>query len=938
MAAPASEFGRNHHLLLVDGSGYIFRAFFMAERSLRPEQRYRSDGTPVGALHFFCSMLFKDVLESDRDPTHSAVVFDHSSKTFRNAIYPEYKANRQAPPEDIIPQFASTRAATRAFNLPCIEAEGFEADDIIATLADQANRRGGRVTIISSDKDLMQLVGGGVVMYDSMKRKEIGREEVRAKFGVDPDRVVDVQALIGDSSDNIPGAPGIGAKTAPQLIEAFGDLESLLANADQIPQQKRRAILTEHADLIRMCRELVHLRRDVPLSAGLDDLSITVPDPETVFAFLREQEFRSLVRRAARFLKVDAPPLPEIRQVPTRTPSSATVPIDHGAYECVCDDDALTRWIETIHEHGFVAIDTETTGLDDMQDSLVGLSLCCRPGQACYIPLAHTAADSLFDDANRPVDGQLPMAHALERLTPMLTDPAILKIGQNIKFDLKILLQHGIAMAPVDDTMLLSYALHSGLHNLSMDILSEKYLGHKPIPISDLIGKGRKTIPFQRVPIADATRYAAEDAEITLRLWQTLKPQLPAVHVTTPYETLDRPLIPVLVGMERHGIVVDADHLQRLSRAFADNIAQLEVTIYQLAGKTFNIGSPLQLGRILFEDLQLPGGGERTQRGYKTDARILEDLAADYELPALVLEWRHQSKLRSTYTEALPMHINPETGRVHTSYRIAGANTGRLASTDPNLQNIPVRTDEGRSIREAFIAEDGYKLVSLDYSQIELRVLAHTANIEALKAAFDAGQDIHAMTASQVFDVPLADVDSSIRRQAKAINFGVIYGISAFGLARNLGIPRPQAKDFITRYFERFPGIRGYMDDIVRSARDKGYVTTLFGRRIHTPAINASGPQGQFARRAAINAPIQGSAADIIRRAMIRLAPAIATLPVRMLLQVHDELVFEVREDVVADFIPLARSVMEKADRPAMAIVPKLVVDDGVADNWAKAH
>jgi len=943
VATPGPEFGINHHLLLIDGSGFIFRAFFMAERSLRPEQRYRSDGTPVGALHFFCNMLFKDVLDSDRDPTHSAVVFDHSSKTFRNEIYPDYKAHRQAPPEDIIPQFASTRAATRAFNLPCLETEGFEADDIIATLADQANRAGGKVTIISSDKDLMQLVGGGVVMYDSMKRKEIGREEVHAKFGVYPDRVVDVQALTGDSSDNVPGAPGIGAKTAPQLIEEFGDLENLLANASQIPQEKRRAILTDHADQIRMCRELVLLRRDVPLSVGLDDLSIAEPDPDKVFPFLLEQEFRSLVRRAARFMKVDPPPLPENRLRPTGGPvnavATAVEPIDHEAYECVCDDEALTRWIKTIHDCGFVAIDTETTGLNEMRDTLVGLSLCCTPGKACYIPMAHTAPDSLFDEANRPVDGQLAMAHVLERLTPMLTDPAILKIGQNIKFDLKIFLQHGITVDPVDDTMLLSYALHSGLHNLSMSILSEKYLDHKPIPIEELIGKGRKAIPFQQATIADATRYAAEDAEITLRLWQALKPQLPVAHVTTPYETLDRPLVPVLVGMERNGIKVNANHLRWLSREFAGNLAQLEAEIYKIAGKTFNIGSPLQLGRVLFDDLQLPGGGERNQRGYKTDARVLDDLAAaGYELPTLVLEWRHQSKLRSTYTEALPMHINPDTGRVHTSYRIAGANTGRLASTEPNLQNIPVRTAEGRSIREAFIAEDGHKLVSLDYSQIELRVLAHTANIKALKEAFNTGQDIHAMTASQVFDIPLADVDSSIRRQAKAINFGVIYGISAFGLARNLGITRHEAQDFINRYFQRFPGIRGYMDGIVRSAKENGYVTTLFGRKIHTPTINSGGPRGQFARRAAINAPIQGSAADIIRRAMIRLAPAITPLPVKMLLQVHDELVFEVREDVIEEFIALARSVMEKADRPVLAIAPQLVVDAGVAANWAEAH
>ncbi|MCY4261429.1 MAG: DNA polymerase I, partial [Rhodobacteraceae bacterium] len=778
---------------------------------------------------------------------------------------------------------------------------------------------------------------------DSMKRKEIGREEVHDKFGVYPERVVDVQALTGDSSDNIPGAPGIGAKTAPQLIEEFGDLESLLANADQIPQEKRRAVLTEHADQIRMCKELVQLRRDAPLSVCLDELAIRDPDPNTVFAFLLEQEFRTIVRRAARLMKVDPPQMPEIRRDMIAPSGSGTMadimPIDPAGYECVIDDAALDRWLATINDCGFVAIDTETTGLNEMEDRLVGISLCCAPGQACYIPLQHKERDSLFGAANRPIDGQLGLDHALERLTPMLTDPAILKIGQNIKFDLKIFKQHGVTVEPVDDTMLLAYALHSGLHNLNMTLLSEKYLNHKPIPIEDLIGKGRKAIPFQNTKIADATRYAAEDADITLRLWQTFKPRLPMERVATVYETLDRPLIPVLVDMERHGIRVDADHLHRLSQRFGSNLAQLESSIFKIAGQSFNIGSPMQLGRVMFEDLNLPGGEERTLRGYKTDARILEDLAAaGYDFPKLVLDWRHLSKLRSTYTEALPAHINEQTDRVHTSYRIAGANTGRLASSEPNLQNIPIRTSEGRSIREACVAEEGYKLVSLDYSQIELRVLAHKADITSLKEAFSAGQDIHAMTASQVFEVPLSDVDPDNRRQAKAINFGVIYGISAYGLARNLGISRHQAQDFITLYFQRFPGIRGYMDQVVRSAKKDGYVTTLFGRKIHTPSINSGGPQGQFARRAAINAPIQGSAADIIRRAMIRLAPAMRALPARMLLQVHDELVFEVRDHFVEEFIALAKPLMESADRPALAIEPHLVVDAGVADNWADAH
>lgn len=934
-------FGRDHHLLLVDGSGYIFRAFYMAERSLRPQQRYRSDGVPVGALHFFCNMLFKDVLESPLEPTHTAVVFDHSAVTFRNDIYPEYKAHRPPAPEDLVPQFASIREATRAFNLPCLELKGFEADDIIATLARQGQAAGGKVTIISSDKDLMQLVGGSVTMFDSMKSVHIDREYVLTRFGVYPELVVDVQALTGDSTDNIPGAPGIGAKTAPVLINEFGSLDALLENAGQIPQKKRRETLIGFADQIRMCRELVRLRDDVPLEWNLGEFALRQPVPETVFSFLLEQEFRTIVRRAARFLKVDPPELPDRKPVAGETGSysPAKAEFDPDSYECVQDDVALDRWLAEIAEHGHVAVDTETTSLDEMQAELVGISLCCRPGAACYIPVGHRAPDSLLVEPSDSRSGQLDRDHVLERLKPMLTDPSILKIGQNIKFDIKIFSRYGIEMNPVDDTMLLSYALHSGLHNLGMSVLSERYLEHKPIPIEELIGKGRKAIPFQQTEIADATRYAAEDADITLRLWQKLKPQLSGNRVTTTYETLDRPLIPVLVRMERDGILVDSDRLHLLSHQFGTGLQRLEEEVYSEAGQTFNIGSPMQLGRVMFDDMKLPSGGERTQRGHKTSARILEDLAADgHRLPGLVLEWRHLSKLRSTYTESLPGYINPATGRVHTSYRIAGANTGRLASTDPNLQNIPIRTAEGKSIREAFVASDGHKLVSLDYSQIELRVLAHTADIHALKEAFRAGQDIHAMTASQVFDVPLEEIGQSVRRRAKAINFGVIYGISAFGLARNLGIPRHEAQEFISRYFARFPGIRGYMDDIVSYAKENGYVRTLFGRRIHTPAIGKGGPQGQFAQRAAINAPIQGSAADIIRRAMIRLPSAIAHLPARMLLQVHDELVFEVQDDAVEEFVTVAGQVMELADRPALAIEPRLVVDAGVADNWAAAH
>ena len=939
-----ADFGKGHHLLLVDGSGYIFRAFYRAERSLAPKYRYRTDGTPVGAVHFFCSMLLKDVLESKKNPTHIAVIFDYSSTTFRTDLYPEYKANRPPPPEDLIPQFASTRAATRAFNLPCIELEGYEADDIIATFARQAREAGGEVTIISSDKDLMQLVGDGVVIYDTMKDKDIGREQVHDRFGVYPELVTDVQALAGDSSDNIPGAPGIGIKTAPLLINEFGDLETLLACADQISQNKRRETLIEFADQIRLSKKLVTLDTQVPLDYNLTDLELREADPDTLFEFLQAQEFRSLVQRVAKVLKVDPPALQPREQTKTGEETviqqdNVKMPFDYDGYECITTEEQLEKWLDTIIELGSVAIDTETTSLDEMVAELVGVSLSCVIGKACYIPLGHTQDSTLLSDTSAPEPKQLDKTFVLEKLKPVLEDASILKIGQNIKYDIKIFRKYKIYVAPVDDTMLLSYVLHSGLHNLNMTVLSVKYLDHTPIPISDLIKKGRNKRLFSQAPIGEATRYAAEDADITLRLWMHFKPQLSRNQVTTAYETLDRPLIPVLVDMERTGIRVDSIRLQQLSKRFTDELFVLEKQIHKEAGQIFNIASPMQLGDILFNKLELPSGSARTARGFKTGATILEDLASSgYKMPRLVLDWRHLAKLKSTYTDALQGYVNSNTGRVHTSYRIAGANTGRLASTDPNLQNIPIRTDEGRKIREAFIPDEGYKLVSLDYSQIELRVLAHTADIEELRAAFREGQDIHAMTASQIFDIPIENMDPMVRRKAKAINFGIIYGISAFGLARDLRIARQEAQFFIDRYFARFPGIQTYMSTTIESAKRDKYVKTLFGRRINTPNIDQSGAKGQFARRAAINAPIQGTAADIIRRAMIRIPDVIAKLPAKMLLSVHDELVFEVREDAIGDFLAVAVPVMEKSDRPALEIKPDLVVDAGYGDNWAVAH
>ncbi|WP_304615506.1 DNA polymerase I [Paracoccus sp. (in: a-proteobacteria)] len=928
-------FGKGCHLHLIDGSAFIFRAY----HALPPLTR-KSDGLPVGAVAGFCNMLWKYVQDGNGSeaPTHAAVIFDHSSKTFRNEIYPAYKANRPEPPEDLRPQFPLTRDATRAFNIACIETEGYEADDIIAAYARHAREAGGRVTIVSSDKDLMQLVGDGVEMLDPIKGKVIGPDEVFEKFGVGPDRVVDVQALAGDSVDNVPGAPGIGIKTAALLIQEFGDLDALLDRAAEIKQPKRRQTLIDHAEQIRISRQLVQLDGDTPLDRPLEDLGVRAPEAERLLAFLSEMEFRTLTARVAERLGAEAPAIQAAP--PSQAPAAPDLPaIDAAAYETVTDMAALEAWIAAIREAGAVAIDTETTSLDEMQADLVGISLAVAPGRACYVPLNHMAGgDDLFGQLAR-VPGQLDPQPVLAALKPVLEDPATLKIGQNLKYDWKILARHGIRMAPVADTMLMSYALNAGTHNHGMDELAERYLGHKCIPIKDLIGSGKSQINFAQVAIDKAAPYAAEDADVTLRLYRTFAPMLPIERVTTVYQTLEAPMIPVLAEMEMAGIRIDTDVLGRMSNAFAQKMAGLEAEIHELAGTPFNIGSPKQLGEILFDRMGLAGGKQGKTGAFSTSADVLEDLAAEgHDLPARVLDWRQISKLKSTYTDALPTYVNPETGRVHTSYSIAGAQTGRLASTDPNLQNIPIRSDEGRRIRQAFVAPSGHRLVALDYSQIELRILAHVADIPALKQAFREGIDIHAMTASQMFGVPVEGMDPMIRRQAKAINFGVIYGISGFGLSRNLRIPRAEAQSFIDTYFERFPEIRAYMDRTVADAKADGSVRTLFGRRINTPGINQSGPAAGGARRAAINAPIQGAAADIIRRAMIRMPAAIADLPARMLLQVHDELVFEVAEDAVDSLIARAREVMEAAAEPTVKLSVPLVVDAGHGLNWAEAH
>ena len=933
-----NDFGKGHHLHLIDGSGFIFRAY----HALPPLTR-KSDGLPIGAVSGFCNMLYKFVEDQKGidAPTHVAVIFDAKGKTFRSDIYPDYKANRPPAPEDLVPQFPLTREATRAFNLSCIEQAGLEADDIIATLATQARDRGGRVTIISSDKDLMQLVGNGVDMLDAMKNKRIDSDGVFEKFGVKPDRVIDVQSLAGDSVDNVPGAPGIGVKTAALLINEYGDLESLLERASEIKQPKRKDTLINFAEQIRISRDLVTLKVDADIEISLEELEVKEPDSTELLKFLNEMEFRTLTNRIAAKLGVDAPVNEQKMDQGSEGSLINTniMSFDSVDYSCVQELGTLQNWISKINERGWVAVDTETTGLDDMVAELVGICLCVEVGEACYIPLNHKAGDDDLFGGNKLAPNQLPLQKVLELLKPIFEDPAIIKIGQNIKYDMKILSRYNIDIFPIDDTMLLSYALNGGAHNHGMDSLSSRYLDHSPISIKSLLGSGKSAITFDQLSIAEAVDYAAEDADITLRLWKLFKPLLHKSRVTKVYEILERPLVSVLAEMEQNGIKVDRDTLSRMSNSFAQKMAGLEDEIFKAAGRSFNVGSPKQLGEILFDEMEIPGGKKGKTGAYATGADVLEDLIVEgYDFPSKVLDWRQLSKLKSTYTDALQDHINVDTGRVHTSYSMAGTSTGRLSSTDPNLQNIPIRTEDGRRIREAFICDEGSVLLSLDYSQIELRILAQIADIDSLKEAFYQGQDIHALTASQMFDVPLDKMDPMIRRQAKAINFGIIYGISGYGLARNLRIPRKEAQAFIEKYFERFPGIKDYMESTVSFAKENGYVQTLFGRRIHTPEINTRGPQAGFSKRAAINAPIQGTAADIIRRAMIKMPGMIKQLPAKMLLQVHDELLFEVRKEAVDETISIVKNVMETASLPALEMSIPLTVDAGQGRNWAEAH
>ena len=1000
--AVAKAPAKGDHVFLVDGSSYIFRAY----HALPPLNR-KSDGLQVNAVLGFCNMLWKLLrdMPPDNRPTHLAIIFDKAEITFRNQLYPDYKAHRPPAPDDLIPQFALIREAVRAFDLPCLEQGGFEADDLIATYARQAGERGATTTIVSSDKDLMQLVTDKVTMYDTMKDRRIGIAEVVEKFGVPPEKVVEVQALAGDSTDNVPGVPGIGIKTAAQLIVEYGDLETLLRRASEIKQPKRREALLENAEKARISRQLVLLDDHVALDVPLDELAVHEPDPRKLIAFLKAMEFSTLTRRVAEYSQIDpadveadgrnqseargrsagsapapvaaggdlfaghaAPASPaggktsrfsggkalgkseksNVVMTPqalaaAREEAARKTPVDRNRYHTIRSLDALNAWIARAHDVGHFAIDAKANSIDPMQADICGIALALGPNDACYVPLGHRQSgdgDGLFAAGLAP--DQIRAGDALDALRPLLESAGILKVGFNIKFTAVMLAQHGVTLRNHDDAQLMSYALDAGRNAHGLAALAERWLGHANISHGELTGSGKARLSFDQVAIDRATAYSAEDADVTLRLWRMLKPRLIAERMATVYETLERPLISVLARMERRGISIDREVLARLSADFAQTAARVESEIQEIAGEPVNVGSPKQIGDIIFGKMGLPGGSKTKTGAWSTSAQILDELAEQgHELPKKILEWRQVSKLKSTYTDALPTYVHPQTHRVHTTYALAATTTGRLSSNEPNLQNIPVRTEDGRKIRRAFIASPGHKLVSADYSQIELRLLAEIADIAVLKQAFRDGLDIHAMTASEMFGVPIKDMPSEVRRRAKAINFGIIYGISAFGLANQLGIPREEASAYIKKYFERFPGIRAYMDETRDFCRAHGYVETLFGRKCHYPDIKASNASiRSFNERAAINARLQGTAADIIRRAMTRMEDALAAhrLSAQMLLQVHDELIFEVPDDEVVATLPVVQHTMQDAPFPAVLLSLPLQVDARAAENWDEAH
>jgi DNA polymerase-1 len=933
-------------LYLIDGSGFIFRAFFAL-----PDTMTRSDGTHVNAVYGFCNMMNK--LLGEMNARHIAVIFDAGRKTFRNEIYPEYKAHRPPPPPELVPQFALIRDATRAYGIPAIEVPHYEADDLIAAYAKAAVAQRLAVRIVSSDKDLMQLIRPGVELYDPLKSIAIGADEVMKKFGVTPDKVVDIQALAGDSTDNIPGVPGIGVKTAAELINQFGDLENLLNNAASIKQPKRRELLIEHADKARISKRLVVLDDNVPLPVPVETLVRHIDHENDLIQFLQEQGFRSLL---ARMNLTGDNPVDKAGASASSTGSSIALPVHEAPppradiahnYELIQEAAQLDRWIAAIYERGYVAIDTETDSLSAVTAKLVGISLATEPGRACYIPLNHvdpntSPASGGFSFEAAVAPKQLSPTVVADKLRDVLADPAILKIAHNLKYDMQVLAQHRLTVEPYDDTMLLSYVLDAGLHGHGLDDLVSLHLQHKMISFDDITGTGKNRITFDRVPLDKATDYAAEDADYALRLWQVLKPQIAQKNLTRVYERIERPIVPVVAAMETLGVRIDPDILKSQGNAIGQKLQQLEIDIHKLAGHPFNVGSPKQLGDVLFGEMGLTGGSKGKTGAYSTASDVLEPLAdMGHEIVGKVLEWRGYAKLKSTYIDALPQQIDAKTGRVHTSFSLVGAATGRLSSTDPNLQNIPIRTEDGRAIRRAFIAADGYQLLSVDYSQIELRLAAEAANITALIQAFHDGVDIHALTASQVFGIPINELPPDRRRAAKAINFGIIYGISGFGLSKQIGISPGEANEFIKQYLNRFHELRDWMESTKDFARAHGYVETMFGRRIH---INGIRDKMQVRRggaeRAAINAPLQGTAADIMKRAMINMGPALteAKLGARLLLQVHDELVFEVPTKELDATAALVKQVMQDAPLPAVVLRVPIIAEAGHAANWADAH
>lgn len=934
-----------NHLYLVDGSSYIFRAYHRLPPLTNP------NGVPVGAVYGYTTMLWKLAkdLNDAEEPTHLAVILDHSSHSFRNDIYDQYKANRPEPPEDLRPQFPLIRDATRAFSLPCIEMAGYEADDLIASYTEAAVAAGWDVTIVSSDKDLMQLIrqpatGPQVDMLDTMKNIHMGLEAVNEKFGVTPDLVGDVLALMGDSVDNVPGVRGVGPKTATKLIQEYGDLEKALAGAETMKASKLRENLIEHADMARLSRILVDLKRDVPLPQPLDEMVLGDIPPDPLRAFLDEHGFRSLSAKLSNGATPGGPPTPTHKSVASAgspapaAPATPTLPamppIDRAAYECVTTTEALDRWIAEARALHAVAVDTETASLDSVTGELVGVSLATAPGRACYIPLGHGGTDMF---AEKPE--QIAMGDALARLGALFADEAVLKIGHNLKYDIGVLAQHGLTIAPYDDTLVMSFALDAGQHGHGMDELAKLHLDHDCLSFKDVCGTGKSQISFAEVPLARATEYAAEDADVTLRLWKLLKLRLPIEGGTRVYEMVDRPLVAVVETMERAGIMVNRDYLARLSSEFAGEMLRIEGEIHELAGQPFAIGSPKQLGEILFDKLGLKGGRKGKSGVWSTDQNELERLERDgVPIARKVLEWRQLAKLKSTYTDALQEQINAKTGRVHTSYSLVGAQTGRLSSTDPNLQNIPIRTETGRQIRDAFIAAPGHVLIAADYSQIELRLAAHMADVPELKEAFAQGQDIHAATAIELF----GESNRDTRGKAKTVNFSILYGISRWGLAGRLEVTPDEAQALISRYFERFPGISDYITDTLETARARGYTETLFGRKTWFPRIKAANQNERAgSERAAINAPIQGTSADLIKRAMARMPGALADAglsDVRMLLQVHDELVFEAPEGKEAAAGEVIRRVMMGAAEPALTLSVPLEVEIGTGKSWGEAH